>query len=391
MPTTSLPDLPADLHRLIHMEPTREALREFLHPTSPAHIGGARTFTVSNLYGFPYGFPRVTTVIPLYISTSWAQDYRDEMLDVHIPDYDQIARQAEDRLDKTFGVGRDYLSPMMTEFCVPCVQRHGGTFPSTRAESINVEVQMAKNSYERRRREIAEACSHFGVQWLIAFHMVTTAELKKREPHMSVRLEVLQLYPHLSLPNSALIEDMRRNLDLRGLIVLTARHELGYIYLKAREWHQWIQEGQDSLADVTFLNQVDWDRINARIRVVPYIQCTPAKDNDHRLRSDTPVDTPKYPSDLARLYSEMAEWCKSVYESLFKPQTCQVCAKPFWQKQRGRPRCFCPTCSRQVDSKKSTPRQQKHRKNPEPTPYEELRKHAKPSPSHAQRVTINHD
>jgi hypothetical protein len=115
--------------------------------------------------------------------------------------------------------------------------------------------------YEKRTYEVGEACEWFERAWAEAFRLYDGQPWSGGlAPIISLRDEVpLYLEPHIELPDHDLITHLAYLGQLPQLIVLTARHELGYLWRKVEMWqhnhaHPWLDEG-------------DWGLITARQRV----------------------------------------------------------------------------------------------------------------------------
>jgi hypothetical protein len=77
-------------------------------------------------------------------------------------------------------------------------------------------------------------CTDLFLAWEVAFHRYAVAQGVPASAHVG-----LSLKPHISpLPERVVIEALYGGLDAWGLMLVTARHERGYIVEKVKSWRE---------------------------------------------------------------------------------------------------------------------------------------------------------
>jgi hypothetical protein len=166
-------------------------------------------------------------------------------------------------------------------------------------------------------RELVHAvCNDFAVAWgvgLLCYDHPGIYDHVGGIPDEPAVPRPLYFEPHISLPDRTLIHRLRDELDTWGLMLLTARHELGYLWLKAKQWCQ----------DHTrpWLDEWDWGLITVRQRAQSL--WVPGKVYAVAGNVEAPTVRPWYPSDLAGLYASLGEVAATVYARALGVRQCK--------------------------------------------------------------------
>jgi hypothetical protein len=168
-----------------------------------------------------------------------------------------------------------------------------------------------------QRRELVQAvCNDFAVAWdegLLCYDHPGVYNHVGGIPDEPEVRRPLYFEPHVSLPDRALIHLLRDELDTCGLALLTARHELGYLWRKVTLWHQ----------DHTrpWLDEWDWGLITVRQRAQSL--WVPGQVYAVAGNVEAPTARPWYPSDLARLYASLGEVVAAMYAQALEVRRCE--------------------------------------------------------------------
>jgi len=177
----------------------------------------------------------------------------------------------------------------------------------------------------------------------LSFYQKTNAASDKNLGHSKYRY--LHLVPNLApLPSMDFINNLREKCLTHHLFLLTARHEIGYLYHKVLEWcgeasriGKWEQVPYG-------LGSGDLGLLAARAR--GYRDCiTAVAGGEYRQdRTDAPKRQLRPDSDLAGLYELFLEWYEKVYLIVARARICKLdgCTNllaPY--NGIGRPQEFC--------------------------------------------------
>ncbi len=367
MTTPSLADLPPDLHWLIHMEPTRDDMDSYFDGQPPSRmLSGAHTtpFTVTNIFADQaeltarqprYGLlasPSATTLLEL-------SEPGHRFLMTTLPTDDEIANGVSVSCPVRNPDGTvEYLTEK--------------SFPNVLAKFVK-EYQRA---YQEHRDDIWGACKELHAIWSGAYTKYGFTPNQKGKfrrshgiPHYLIGKPCnnpLYLTPYISpLPTVELLDELCLGYCLGDLVFLTARHELGHIYLRVQAWHERaLHRGYADPHDA-FLNADDWGLLSARACGHRYRTTTTITDDELRTRHDAPVEVFESVSDMARLYWEMGQWSEKVYLTvvtapLCERQGCTRFRRPY--NGYGRPDKYCSDeCGKLAERQKATVRQRRHR------------------------------
>lgn len=270
---------------------------------------------------------------------------------------------------------------------------------------LPVEQQLLQQAFATHRTQVEHLCVGIAGLWKVAFDYFSAPA-----PHPCPRLSpsfrcddpsqhdawALHLEPHVSLPDQSLIEQLTRDCQTLHLLLLTARHELGYIYSKAQEWRLRAHDRGYPAGDDLFLHTYDWMLLAARARGHRYITAVPGPteiDGQREQRGDVPVERFLPVSNLTLLYWQMEQWCKQVYATTVKIAKCERCHAPLpASKGPGRPPKYCEDCRERVKTPQSNARHKRINEEikkgvREPSPYKQRQKLSRSK----EIVTINHD
>lgn len=322
MSIPSLPDVPPDIAWLITMPPTREALDAYLdppytlpveapagahrqlftvshlwaaRPTAPAHVQ-AHAFTIDNEEMFGWGAADVST-----------QDLA--LLSPPGPPSDKDIEDAREWFD-----GSD--------------------------DEIARKVRRTQfSAWKAHMRRVSGICTtlYWSLKDMLD-HYNGIPQPGRMAP------STLAVEPHVSpLPSYELIDVLYGEQAIAHLMLLVARHELGYIVLKVQAWLHRTQRG-DNVNGVPFLTDSDWGLLPARARGHTYIRTGVVIDQAGRSHDDAPISTFEPASDASRLYWECAQWATTVYTKALAVHPCKLpgCARiPPQSKHTGRPQEYC--------------------------------------------------
>ncbi len=388
MSTPSLPDLPPDIAWLITMAPTREALDAYLtgHPPAGTDLGAHITaFMITNVFTADPGLSRAARYSLLSSPSSTAP------LRVSEPGRRTLMTEvySDDEIAQGISISYPYKQADGT-----FITRTEKDFPAQIAAAVK-DLQDLYNDY---RKDIWTACKEIHATWKDTLRrygvMTTTTREIRRIPEYLVGApchnplyNLYNLYneQHPSLPPINLLDDLCLGYCLGEILLLTARHELGCIYLRAKAWYDRAHEQGFADPDDLFLDRDTWELLSARAGGYRYWTISVIADDARRARRDTPINALDTVSDLARLYGEMATWCKDVYKAVVTLRRCQRngCLNTLLPHTGpGQPRKYCSeACDKRAQQEKSAKRARvyRHKINAEGlTPYQvKKRRHAK--------------
>ncbi len=248
-----LSTLPDEVDQLINVLPTRAAL--------DAYLGSPRKRTdrprITNVFASPKGTPAIRAAYDL---CDHLADWRDELL---LP-----SGLTADRLDD---VG-----------------------PAERQKIEELDYYRTMN------------CNALFQEWACA---LAGYEGMARDPHWSQARLYLEPF-HRPLPTLDVLSKLCAQQAILHLILLTARHELGYLLEKARAGEQWRLPAGGDLGGQG-LSRDDLALLDARIRGHYY-------QNGREVGRDKAEACPAAPglvfapaSDLANAYKLMRDWCRA--------------------------------------------------------------------------------
>ena len=150
----------------------------------------------------------------------------------------------------------------------------------------------------------------------------------------------LYLDPHPSLPFDTLITALADHADLRCLILLTARQELGYLAGKLSTW----AERQHGLSSELPFSQKDMALITARARRRGLWGQGIIADKDLGAIAALTVRGTVEPG-LGALYWRIGEYAQKSHTARLKIRRCTHCSKPLPARNgAGAPSLYCGAC-----------------------------------------------
>jgi len=322
MSTPSLPDVPPDIAWLITMEPTRDALDVYLDPPYTLPVAAPprahrRPFTVSHLWAARPTAPAYVQAHALTIDNErvWGWGAADVSGDDLVP-----RARPGDPSDKDIEDGRWW-------------------FDGSDDEIVRKVHNAQFWAWNKHMERVDGICTT--LYWALRTILDHTEGIIRPETEDP---SLLDLEPHVSpLPSYETLDVLRRDRATTHLMLLVARHELGYIVLKVQAWLRHRQGGGD-VPGVPFLTDSDWSLLSARARGHTYIRTGVAIDQAGRSHDDAPISTFEPASDVSRLYRECAQWATTVYTKALAVHPCKLpgCARiPPQSKRTGRPQEYC--------------------------------------------------
>lgn len=333
------------------MEPTRDALDAYLagHPPAGTDLGAHITaFTITNVFTADPGLSRAarysllsspSATAPLRVSEPGRRTLMTEVY-------------SDDEIARGISISYQYTRPNGT-----LVSGDERDIPDAIAAAVR-DLQGLYNDY---RREIWTACQEIHATWKDALYRygttTTTIRQIRRVPEYLVGAPchnpLYSLYNdhHPSLPPLNLLDELCLGYCLGELLLLTARHELGYIHLRAKAWYDRAHERGFADPDDLFLDRETWELLSARAGGYRYWTTHAIADDALRTRRDAPVDAFEAVSDLARLYDEMGVWCKAVYTAIVTAAVCEREGCVHFRRPyggRGRPEKYCSDACEQI-------------------------------------------
>jgi len=322
MSTPSLPDVPPDIAWLITMAPTRDALDAYLDPPyillMDAPTGAHRQpFTVSHLWAARPTAPAHVQAHALTVDNERVWGWG--AADVSAHDLAPLPRPGPPS-DKDIEDGRWWFDGSDDEIVRKV---HSAQFWAWNKHMERVDV----------------ICST--LYWALRTMLDHAQGIVRPETEDP---SLLDLEPHVApLPSYGLIDTLRRDRATAHLMLLVARHELGYIVLKVQAWLHHTQRG-DNDNGAPFLTDSDWSLLSARARGHTYIRTGVVIDQAGRSHDDAPISTFEPASNVSRLYRECAQWATTVYTKALAVHPCKLpgCDRiPPQSKGTGRPQEYC--------------------------------------------------
>lgn len=324
MSTLSLLDLPPDIAWLIAMPPTRAAIDAYLAPSDTQPVAA------------PAGAHRQ----PFTLSNIWAAHST-------APAYERRHAFTVDN-ERVFGyVSADVSVQDVLPLPAPAqpskkdIDEEKWFFAGTDDEIARKIYDARCHSWQRHMDRVQWVCH--GFSWRLTA-MIDQYEGIPPRPYAAP----LQLAfdPYVSpLPARELIDALAQDQATAHLMMLVARHELGYIALKVEAWLQSSHRDRRP-AHAPFLTDDDWDLLSARQRGHKYIKTGASTDQYGRYRDDAPIDTFQPTSDVSRLYWECSRWAAAIYTKVLAVRPCKLdgCDRlPPQSRGRGRPPEYCCT------------------------------------------------
>lgn len=301
MPDHSLSPLPPDLAWLIDMEPTLGNVRAYLRGQPPAwapQTAHRKSLVLSNIFTSPRGAP--------------GEQLLYDLDDVHAA------------LD-----GNNLADAAGSDLYIWSAAEVARGLSGHLSESAWPEVQA---NYAEEAAKLLWLCEVLGAQWRRALHRYAqdAAHTPADDPRLlgdeeRPRDEMLFLSPHIQLPDAALItllSEARSAFDgadrLPLLLLLTARHELGYLYSKTNAW------SSSSVPTGSCLTDWDWGLLAARDRAIESWRPRSVLTTMGQNVTDVSLHRAAK-GDIAHLYNLLTQWVRTVQRTA---QRVKVCNKP---------------------------------------------------------------
>lgn len=241
------------------MEPTREALDAYLDPP----------------YRLPIDAPAGAHRQPFTLSNIWAAHPTT-------PEDERRYALSVDN-ERMFGyVAADVSAHDMLPLPPPGppnkdeIEQRAWFFVGSDDESAQIDQKVYEIQFEAWQRHMHRVDR---VCWGFSFtlkDMLDHYEGSPRRPYAAPSR--LAFDPHVSpLPSYELIDTLSRERAIAHLMLLVARHELGYIVLKGQAWRA-SSPARLSLSGEPFLTDDDWGLLSARARGHTSIRTGSAKD-----------------------------------------------------------------------------------------------------------------
>ncbi len=319
MPNTSLPDLSTfapDLHWLIHLEPTYDALARDARPSG---------FSVCNVFSVPDSAPlelRAHDIAGGHLLDGADEDELYKLLHCD-PPFDPVMVELRRQLRSG--------------------EIQSGFGPADPAE-IDALEQRERLARQERVKAANEICDNLARQWhraLVRYDQVRAGQ----PPPVDGRRSALYLEPCVELPAPDLVRRLDKERDIARLMLLTARHELGSIYKTVMAWQVRAQSGRRIDPNDNCLTPWHAGLLSARARGRHFWTLSLTNDTLLRRRNDALVENIESQCHLSQLYTDLSQWCKATYEAVITIPTCnrQGCGNP--KRLRADGKGWRPYCS----------------------------------------------
>jgi len=284
MSSDALPPLPADLRWLIDMEPTQDALDNYLAGRPSAKVGPEahrNPFSISNIFASPKEAPSLQRTYDI-VRNGCLADAPDSRFPLYAYQDNPEAEAAIEKMRQnhmTSGFSGDPPIPY---------------------------EEMRKRQRSTHDLPIHQLCSDLLREWEGVFLPTDVSRM----------------------PTMALIHDLYKQHAAAHLILLTARHELGTLYVKATMWGERAKKREYTNSNDVALSRNDLGRLSARARGHRYwdigesINLSQDK-GDWEKRTDAPTQYLIPSSDLADLYWQFYNWYCSIYREIVKGPECK--------------------------------------------------------------------
>lgn len=342
MPINSVPDLPAlhpELCWLFSLKPTQEELERYTHRMplpAEAPAGADRWFTISNIFASPTDAPRMRK------SYDWIRS--------------------------------------------GCLANAEGTALLTIwADDVDECPESERRDYQRHKQDVWRVCSDLCLVWEAALDTYEGGEAAPELDRARLHLE-----PHVSLPSPELIRALYAVYNTWSLLLITARHELGYLYRKVEDWHKQACTLPELSMDIlpACLDHWDLGLLSARTRgylfVEPGHADSAVRAADYLApirRTDAPCRRLSPDSSLAMLYWHFRNWYEYVYYATVNARKCNSRGCPRLAKGWGGVGPVPSLCGEHTKAhKREIDRQRQQRRRDgiksgviKPTPHAQLR------------------
>lgn len=240
---------------------------------------------------------------------------------------------------------------------------------------LAIKFRQAIGYNEAENLEVWQICAWLRIAWLGALGAYESDDSALPTPTNGTRIGQLFLHPRLpTLPTEAVIQDLYGDRAWADLVLLTARHELGWYYLKVKAWHQEatkLTELSDASLGVC-LTAEELERLSMRTQGFYYYSLSSIDSTDIEYPDQPPVERHDAPrqqfdatSDMSRLYFLLTQWYLKTYNHTVRaprctwPAGCSTLLLKY--KGKGKHPQYCPfhahmsTMQSKNDSRKKPP------------------------------------
>jgi len=342
MPRRSIPSLEAyddDTYRLIHLTPDEKNLNEYLYPPKAGQArpsSGARTrsFSVSNIFSSPPNAPKDQRQYDLAPGGLMPNNLADVAGAGLLPMAFREATPVPDHLNVVLtpahGLGPDVLGPGYEPFVLSTVD------PQThRPQYSDALITKALESIATHNKAVTWLCDTLVAQWEAALfyyhHASAVDQTWQLDPRTPLYLDpALQGQPLLDrLPGLLFLTELYQHGQTHHLLLVTARHELSYLYHKVEHWRKLPLLQRPAYC----LNSWDVGLLNARSRSISQ-WVNREVQGDHAFVTELDY---QYGSDLAERYHRTGQWARDVQMIVLELKPCEKpgCTKPIRMTLRG--------------------------------------------------------
>lgn len=339
MPRRPIPSLEAyddDTYRLIHLTPDEKNLNEYLYPPKVGQArpsSGARTpsFSVSNIFSSAPNAPkdqRQYDLAPGGLMPNNLADVAGDglLLTTFHPAPSAVPHGVNVVLTPMrelghggFGQGRDWFALSTVD-------------PQTRRPQYSdALITKALESIAAHNKAVTWLCETLWGQWETALFYYHNASAVNQAWQLDPRTP-LYLDPALQgqpLPTLPFLIQLYQHGQTHHLLLVTARHELSYLYHKVEHWRKLPLLQRPAYC----LNSWDVGLLNARSRSISQ-WVNREVQGDHAFVTELDY---QHGSDLAERYHRIGQWARDVQMIVLELEPCGKpgCTKPIRMTLRG--------------------------------------------------------
>lgn len=336
----SIPNLASydpDGYWLVHLDPDYEHLHTYLYPSearTDAAPAGAHTapFSVSNIFSSPLNAPesqRLFDLAPVgtYVPNNLADFSGPELLhvvrgeDPIVPEGQDIVLTPLSNFGLTgFGGGKEWFDLAPVD-------------PQTRRPVYNPALlQQLQERIDNHNGVVDWLCDVVSGHWKMALFRYHNARPAGQDWQPDPGHPLFLEPAPCPLPDQALISELADTRQTHHLLLLTARHELGYIYHKVEQWRKLPLHRRPPCC----LSEWDLGLLTARSRSVPQWSNRRVKGSGGGHAFVTKLDY-KHTSDLAERYHRIGHWARDMQMAVLEVGLCKQpgCTNPIRMTLRG--------------------------------------------------------
>ncbi len=319
-------NLPDSLREIIELSPTRQALDDYLAGKGPRFI--------SNVFSSSLSAPAAQREYDLFPVPVLPDAIGDDLLPIAPP---PPPHWLMDTRSISAGTTIVRLEPPPPHWLMDTTRPSEGTVAFVRSDVAREDAQAR---CAERLRLVDALCTGLAIEWQHTLALYRGEIQPETWPWKKLYLVPSQI----KQPSAELITELAHDLQAHHLLLLTARHELGYLHSKVNNWCA--RGGVDP--DDKALGQADLARIAARTRAATRYQTAPAVDQYRGPRADAPAIAYSVADGLPHLYQQFYRWWEDVYDAVTAPRRCRQCQQLLdISAGPGRPNEFCSeACSK---------------------------------------------